>query len=399
MKVKDSMNNYKGFIDNIVIALEEPMLPYNIEKQVHSSNIVYILNFKFNDESYICSHDKEEIRELTDDLLFGLQGKQSLPQIIINGPCNAFGNRDFMQSLFSNIEHKEHRDYLFNIFFQNLSPSTSLKALVRSRSATDDVKVIEEIVSYMLSREAQSENKSLDKLNDILQSLRQSHHYSYTHYKPQVLELLNAYEPLIIENDKNPIKNFLGDMLNPREEIASYVSLKESPSNYKDYNKYLPLGEILTKPPENLFTESRFQLYNFDLSFINLIQNNDLLINLKAIKEHITLVINSINLYLNDNPVKGLIEIGEMPSFNRQDHKTNLWLKIDKESPNININKTIEFGHILFDKVSSYHRQLVLNDDVNVNIEQALDKSVHNFVLDTILPNKEQQSNKIKVKL
>ena len=383
------MNNYKGFIDNIIKVLEEPMVEYTIDKTIKGNNIIYELNFKPSAGPFFNVHDRDEIREFADNLLFGLQGKQNLPKITINGPCDAFTNRDFMQSLFSNIDNKEHRDYFFDIFYKKLTPSTSLKALVRVRTANDSVPVIEEIINYMLDRQARSDNKSLENLSRILKALQDSYYYSYSNYKQSVIKLFNNYESLIVENDKNK-----DSVLNPREDIAKFLNIKEAPSNYKEYIKFLPLEILINKPNENLFTNSKLQIYNFDLSYVNLVQNNDLLINHKAINEHIQLVLNSINSYLNINPVKGLVQVGEMVSFNKSDYKTNIWFKINEELANI--NETIQFGQTLFSKISSYHRQLMLVDSPNVNIEEALNKSVQTFVLDTIIPNKEALVNNKK---
>lgn len=383
------MNNYKGFIDNIIKVLEEPMVEYTIDKKIKGDNIIYELNFKPSAGPFFYVHDRDEIREFANNILFGIQGKQKLPQITINGPCDAFNHRDFMQSLFSNVTNKEHIDYFFDMFYKKLTPSTSLKALVRVRTHTDSVPVIEDIINYMLDKQASSDNKNLEKLSGILRALQGSYHYSYNNYKQSVIKLFNAYEPLIIENDKS--KNIL---LNPREDIANFLKLKEDPINYKEYIKFLPLESLINKPDENLFISSKFQMYNFDLSFVNLVQNNDLLINNKAISEHLQLVLNSMNGYLNTNPIKGLVQVGEMASFNKNDDKTNMWFKINTEEANI--NETIEIGKTLFSKISSYHRQLVLENSPDVNIEEALNKSVQTFVLDTLIPNKEHLVNNKK---
>lgn len=387
------MNNYKGFIDNVIKALEDPMIDYTIEKTVNNK-VLYVIDFKPSAGPFAYTHDKDKIRDFADDLLFGLQGKSPLPHVTITGNCDAFNDRYFMQSLFSKIKDKEHRDYLFNIFHKKLTPSTSLKALVRTKTHNDSPQIIEEIICYMLNREAKSENKSLEKLSGILQSLRHDNNYEYNNYKKELIEFLNSYEPLIIENDKN----HLGNLIKPREEIAKYVGIKESPSKYQEYRRFLPIVAMLNQPEDNLFSVSQFKLYNFDLSFVSLINDNSTLLSYDKIKDHIQLVINSINSYLNEKDVKGLVQIGEMSSFNKADYKTNIWFKIDENICGEDISETIKIGQTLFTKVSEYHKQLVLEDSANVNIEEALTKGVPNFVLDIIIPNKDtQKNNKIKI--
>lgn len=382
----NKMNNYKGFIDDLIGALRQYQAKFVIIKKTYNNQLHYTIAFDKPEEKCVYEPNVNEIRYFTDDILFGLQGKIPLPNVKIIGYSEYTNTHMFLVNLFGKVHNSKNRDYLFDIFLKNTPIMKLIKSVFNHPPNNEDKTVIEDIISYLLDKEIQNSCKDLNNFKEILRLVRKDNKYDYLSYKGEMLELFKVYEPYINANYETKGVQHESITYDPRNEIALLIKNKDSPTNYNEYRPYLPIAEILNKPQEQLFAAPSFQMVSFDLSYTHLIQNNESLISHKEVEESIQDIINSINSYLYYNNFKDLKQIGQLKLFNTSEYKTSIWFNIDKKA--VDIEDTIKSSQYLFTQLINYHNTVTLQDSVDISVDEALRKSIQKFALECIVTEK-----------
>lgn len=380
------MANIKGYIDDLIYCLNNNKPEYAVYSNIINGQKNYRLVFATNNAFDAKNFAIDDIRVMFDDLQFGLQGKQNLPNIAIAGYNSQLSSIELLKNLFNKIADPMHRDFLFEIFYKDVTILDLIKRVKKEFPNKDEG----EIILFLLNKEANKniEDKNLSNFISIVSCL--DNIYNFEQYQSGVINLLESYKDLINENYTSfPLKH------DPRSQIATYIKKHEFPSQYDKYKDYFPLVEQLSKPCDNLFNKSDVQIHTFKMSYLPLIQDQLVVTNKGDIETNINKVIFHINQYLKNKNAGDLLEIGLFPNDNPNDYGSYVWFKLNGDSKNL--ENSITNGQLLLSDLIEYHKILFLESNNDSIIDKGLNKVMQHFILDMTLPNKEEPVKKYKL--
>lgn len=386
------MSNYKAYVDELITCLNEITQSYTINKTKEFPP-TYKLVFGGNDFFSESKPSQDEIRNFADSIQFGLQGKSEFPNIVIENISEDLSSAKLLLSIFKNVDEKSKQEKLLNVFYKEISPIKLLTTLLNALTPEEPTG---KAINYLLKKEALDieENKNINNFNNIIKMLIDAYIYRFEYYKEGFREFINSYEPIINHFNNTEIDN--KNIKEIRNNVSLFLRSREHPKNYYKYKKLLPLADNLDMPVPAMFSETTFQIVNFEMSYLPLLQNDLIVTDKKDIEINLSQVVRVMNNYLKDNKFLGLMEIGQINNDSEEEYKTTIWFKINTETTNI--NDTVIKSKMLLGNTIEQHKEIVVNFPTDVDIGSELKKCMSILALDIIVPNKfESNNNKMKI--